>query len=467
MNEVTGPGQDALAGRSGTPSSPIALFTIVVLGAAMGNLSQTGLNAILTLLASDFGIGVDVAQWLTNIYVLSLGVSVTLSSHLSRRLGMRAFTILGLALFIAGCAVSAVAPNLAVILLGRVLQAFSTGFLMPQSQSIAMSRMPAGRQGTAMGIAGVAMGFAPNIGPTIGSTIANALGWRYFFWTMCLIPVILLVIAIPALRNEEGGHETQKLDIWSFALAAVGFGGLLTGLSLASGSSAGSLVMWIPLLAGAVIVALFMRRQRRVENPLIAPEIMRSKHYVVGFWLQNLLYGSFMGITMIIPLYVQGVLGGSSIESGTVLLPGAIAALVFNPIGGILGDKIGQGRVIRIGAVVYAAGALLALTFSASTPLWLVALLQCVRGSGVSLSMGSTLTWMLSELRGRAIGDGSSFTILVRQASASFGTALMVLATEALPDLFVDQMIPFRIAFGISAAIGVALLVLALPRTRR
>ncbi len=445
------------------------LFAIVVLGAAMGNLSQTSLNALMPTLASDFGIDVDVAQWMTNIYILTLGVSVTITTYLSRRMGMRSFVSVSLTLFIAGSALSALAPNLAMMLVGRVLQGISTGFLMPTTQSIAMSRMPAGKQGTAMGIAGIAMGFAPNIGPTLGSLMSEALGWRAFFWAMGAIPLVLLMIAIPALRGEKPGRHEGGLDICSFAMSAIGFGGLLSGLSLASGSGFASPAVWIPLAAGVLVLVAFFTRQRKVDNPLVDLSIMGSRRYVTGFVLQNLLFGSFMGVTLVIPLYVQGVLGGDSVDSGSVLLPGAIAALVFNPLGGVLGDRIGKAKVIKLGAAVYAIGALAALIFEADTPLWVVTSLQCIRGIGVSLSIGSTVAWMLGELPVRTVNDGSSFTILARQASASLGTAIMVLAVTSvalLPAAAADPVLPYRIAFGISAVLGAALAVIAFARAR-
>ncbi len=448
-------------------TSSYVLFAIVVLGAAMGNLSQTSLNALMPTLASDFGISVDLAQWMTNIYILTLGIAVTITSYLTRRLGMRLFTCIALALFLAGSILSALAPGLAVMLVGRVLQGISTGFLMPLSQSIAMSRMPAGKQGTAMGIAGIAMGFAPNIGPTVGSLIAASLGWRAFFWSMGIIPLILFIIAIPALRHEERGVHNGRPDVWSFALAIIGFGGLLSGLSMASGSGFASPFTWVPLLIGALVLILFLRRQYKVANPLVHLSIMKSRRYVIGLVLQILLFGSFMGITLVIPLYVQGVLGGDSVDSGNILLPGAIVALIFNPLGGILSDKIGQVKVIKIGAVIYAVGSLLALLFDENTPLLVCAGFQCIRASGVSISIGPTLAYMLGELPRETVNDGSSFTILFRQASASFGTALMVLAVTAVGAITSDAMLPYQVSFGVSAVMGVALLILAFIGTKK
>ena len=443
----------------------VALFTILVLGAALGNLSQTALNAMMHTVIADFGLGVDVGQWLTTIYMLSLGIAVPLTSHLTKRMGMYAYTLMSLGIFVAGAFLDAVAPGFLVLVLGRVCQAVSAGFMMPVMQSVAMRSFPPERQGAVMGIAGIAMGFAPNIGPTIGSLFAQGLGWRWFFVLLAVLPAVLAIIAFFKVpRGHEAPQGEVKLELGSFVLSAIGFGGILSGLSLSSSQGLASWGVWVPLAIGAVVLFLFMRRQRHVGNPLINLDIFKSHSYKTGFWLQNLLFGSFMGITLVIPLYIQGPLGGTAVESGIVLLPGAITALIFNPLAGWVADKIGKCRVMRIAAVIYAIGALLPLMFNETTPLWTIALFQAIRGMGVSSSMGSTITWLLHELPRPIMNDGSSFTVLVRQACASLGTAVMVFViTVASSD---GGMLGYLLAFGFSGILSIIMLVMAFAGTR-
>jgi len=172
-----------------------------------------------------------------------------------------------------------------------------------------------------------------------------------------------------------------------------------------------------------------------------------------------------MGITLVIPLYIQGPLGGTVLDSGTVLLPGAIAALVFNPLSGILGDRIGKEKVIIMAAIVFAVGSLLALLFDENTPLWVVAVFQMIRGIGISSSMGCTITWMLSELGRDLVNDGSSFSVLVRQASASLGTAVMVYIVTVMLDAGLG-MLAYQAALGFSAVIAVVMLLMAFRRVK-
>lgn len=443
----------------------VALFAILVLGAATGNLSQTSLNAMLAPVIEDFGVGVDVGQWLTSIYMLALGIAVPLTTFLTKRMSMRAYTLMSLGLFVAGALVDAFAPAFWMLVLGRVLQAVSAGFMMPVMQTVAIRSFAPERQGTAMGIAGIAMGFAPNIGPTIGSLIEHAFGWRAFFMFLAAIPIVLMVVTVLKVKHSDDPPIEARLDIGSFLLSAIGFGGLLTGLTLASTNGFSSPVVLAMIAVGVVVLVVFIRRQSRVEHPLICMDIFKSRHYKAGFWMQNLLFGSFMGITLVIPLYIQGPLGGTVLDSGTVLLPGAVAALIVNPLSGILGDRIGKEKVIIGAAVVYAVGSLLALLFDESTPLWIVAVFQMVRGIGISSSMGCTITWMLGELRRDLVNDGSSFSVLVRQASASLGTAVMVYLVTLLLDAGFG-MVAYQAALGFSAVFAVVMLVLVLKSVK-
>ena len=143
------------------------LFGLATTGSALGNLSQTGLNAMLPSTMVEFGVEVDVGQWFTTGYMLMLGIAVPLATFLMRRLDDRRYLLLSFGLFAMGSLLDFVSPEFLTMLLGRILQAISVGLLIPKNQTIAMTKFPPGRQATAMGVAGIALGFAPSVGPTV------------------------------------------------------------------------------------------------------------------------------------------------------------------------------------------------------------------------------------------------------------------------------------------------------------
>lgn len=294
-------------------------------------------------------------------------------------------------------------------------------------QTIAMTRFPPGQNATAMGIAGIALGFAPNIGPLFGGLLVDSWGWRSFFWILSGIIVVLALATLAFVRKREHQMHDAHLDYLSALLSTVGFGCVLLSFSTAAYRPITDPAIWMGLVVGIACVSWFVLRQRRIKHPLIHMSIFKSHTYVVSFIAQNLLNASFMGITLILPLFIVNVAQMTPVDAGLVFLPTTILAAVFNPLAGILSDKIGPRPVIVVSAFLLVAGSGAMAFITADTPFWLITALQVVRGIGVSSIIGPLNSWGMHKLPVENMIDGSAFFTTVRQACASFGTALMML----------------------------------------
>ena len=433
----------------------IALFTIVTLGTALGNLSMTALNTMIPAVMDEFGVDVDLGQWMTTSYMLVLGIAVPLATFLARRLPERVYVLLGIALFMVGTAIDFVAPGFVTMVVGRVVQAVAVALLMPYMQTIAITRFPQGRQATAMGFAGIALGFAPNIGPTVGGAMEFAFGWRSFFLALLVVLAVLFVLACILVKQGSAGDATARFEGVSFVFSTLGFGGLLLGLSNASSFGMLSAFVWIPIVVGLLFLVLFARRQRRVDQPIMQLETFDSKPFRWTIVALLFMFASFMGVTLVIPLYVQNLCGGTSREAGMVLLPATFVALVMNPVAGILADKFGMKPVVRAASAVLVLGSALWIFIDENTPLWLMMTYQSVRAMGVSSLIGPIQTFCLNTVEKRFVSDASSTTVLSRQVGSALGTSAMVFIVVAtLP--FVGEgglapAIPYVLSFAFSA----------------
>lgn len=446
------------------------LFAIVVLATALGSMTQTVMNSMLGGVGATFGIGPDVGQWLTTIYMLVLGITVPVVTFLSHKLSTKNLTFLALGIFLIGAAVSWIAPTFEVLLAGRVLQAIGSGITLPLLQAIAMTKFPPGQNATAMGIAGIAMGFAPNIGPLVGGALVDTTGWRSFFVLLAVALVVLVVATALFVRSEQAPARPASLDVPSFALSTIGFGGLLLAFSNASMMPIGSPAVWGSALGGAACLIAFVQRQKRIGNPLINMGIFQSSRYRISFMAQNVLFASYMGITLIAPLFVQNLQGGSALEAGIVFIPATIFALFVNPLAGILADKVGVRPVVLVASLFLATGAIMMAFLDASSPLWLITFMQTVRGIGVSALIGPLNSWGMSKLPHEVMMDGSAFIACCRQACASLGTAVMMLIismglSAAAAGAFVPA-VAYQLAFGFSALCSVGMLAIALWKVR-
>lgn len=456
--------QEARRDRVG--SYVIIPVVIIILGSALGNLSQTAMNAMFGGIAADFNVDMALGQWVTTLYMLVIGITVPVVTYLMRRFSLRGLIVFSLGLFLVGCGIDLIASEFWILLLGRALQAVSAGILMPMMMSVIMVSFPPNKRATVMGIGGIAMGFAPNIGPTVGGYLITAAGWRSLFVILAAIMVVLIIAALVLIKPGPKIERRASLDIISLVLSALGFGFLLLGFSNASDTGSTFISIWVPIIVGTLALVLFIRRQRRIDDPLISMDIFTSKKYVIGFWASNFLYASFMGITLIVPLFIENVWGGSALEAGMALLPGTIAALFVNPLAGYLTDKLHARPVVLFFGACLAIGSVSMAFIDANTPFWAILVLQGVRACGVSGLISPLTSWSMEDLPGDLMTDASSFSTAVRQAVASMGTALMVLAITFGSQLFASATIGFQLALGLSGFFALLLFAIVLARVR-
>ncbi len=442
-------------------ANTIIFIVILILGSCFGNLSQTALNAMFTGIAADFDVDVELGQWVTTIYMLVLGITVPVVTFLMKRFSAKDIVLGALSLLVLGSTLDLFAWDFTSLIIGRVMQAISAGVTMPMMMTEIMISFPEGKQATVMGIAGIAMGFAPNIGPTIGGWLIGVAGWRSFFFLLSIASIILFLCALAFVKVASKKNEEAKFEALSFMLSAIGFGGLLLGFSNASSYSLVSPFVWLPLLVGAIALALFVYRQKHVENPLINLTIFSSRRFRVSFWAGNFLFASYMGITLILPLFIEGLWGGSALEAGLALLPGTFAAFFINPIAGYLTDKIGARPVIVIASCFLFAGATSMSFVNETSPFWLIVCMQGLRAIGVSGLISPLTSWGMANLPHEIMGDASSFSTATRQACASMGTALMVFAVTVIPDLGFTELFGYQMAFALSALFAFLMLMSA------
>lgn len=447
-----------------------ALFTLLVLGSAIGNLSQTGINALLGSAMAELGVDMHLGQWLSTGYMLVMGVTVPLATYLYEKLSSKAYVLLSYALFTLGSLIDVFAPNFGLMLLGRIVQAIAVGLFYPSLQNVAMTRFPPGYQATAMGIAGIALGFAPNVGPIFGGLLDTLFGWRSFSLVLFVMSAILLVLTIFLVRNEVSTGADLRFERLSFIYSVLGFGGLLLGFSQVSNYGFLSLWVWIPVVLGVVFLVLFVRRQKTLVEPLMNLDIFRSATFVSGLIAVSLLFGSFMGVTLVIPQYVQNVLSGTSLQAGLVMFPTVLTAIWINPLAGVLSDKTSPRSVCIVFGVILCIGAIGSIVCLGTDDLIPLTVLQTIRAMGVSGLIGPLMAYLLSGLKGPLIPHGSSASVVIRQIAGTFGAAFMVLCMTVFQPPAITGVLPapfpYEMAFVISALMAIGSFIVILWKVK-
>src|SRR5699024_6578374 len=321
MSDATQPGEGAP-----TPMNRKILMTVLISGAFVIILHQTLRNPALPAFMADFGITASAAQWVTTSFMLVNGIMIPVTAFLIRKFTTRALFLTAIGLFIVGTIICASAPVYPALLLGRVVQAASGGLIIPLMQTILFAVYPRDERGTAMGTFGLVISFAPAIGPSLSGWVVDHLPWQTLFYMMLPIAGFSFVVAYFMLRNVTERSD-PRLDVLSVILSSFGFGGLLFGFGSAGESGWTSAPVLGPLIVGAVALIWFIVRQLRLDEPLLELRVLKQPVFALNTLLGVFVFIAMIGGMLIIPMYMQTMRDFTALESGLVLLPGAVVKI--------------------------------------------------------------------------------------------------------------------------------------------
>ena len=408
----------------GLAKNQLQMIVVLLAGAFVAVLNATLLTPALPTIMADMGIASTTVQWLTSGYALTEAVIIPLAAYLMGRFSTRRLFIGGMTLFAAGSLVSAVAPVFPLLLLGRVMQACATGFVMPMVFSVILLVIPRERRGSAMGIIGLVIGFAPTIGPSLSGVLVDTVGWRAIFVIVAAVAAIIVACAAKMLK-PYGEFRRSRFDLLSVVLSTCGLICLLYGLSSVSSSTNLGFTVGL-IVAGIALVGLYAYRQLNLAEPMLRVDILKTVNYRTVVIVIALFQAALIGMETVMPLYIQGVLGQSATVSGLTLLPGALIGAFTGMLAGRLFDKFGVRVPVLIGAAVVLCGVLGLTQFRADSPVLLVSVMYAVLAIGIQFTMTPVNTWGVNSLPNEAIQHAQSTSNTINQVAASFGTALLV-----------------------------------------
>ena len=443
------------------------ILALMVTGTLFGGLLQNAVNTVLPAIMAQTGVSVGTSQWLVTVFQLCLGVVIPLVAFLVRRFSVKWLFIFSMGLFTAGTLLISVTTSFEAMFVGRVLEGIGTGIMFPLIQVAVFQNYPRDRWGTIMGICGLAFGFAPNIGPTIAGICTQYWGWSSMFWGVTAASGVITLVMVAVLPHDTPRDEPRALDWPSVTLSTLGFGGVLLGFTNATDAGFVSLACLLPLGIGAASIAVFLVRQHQIANPLWDLDAFRDCDFAVGTVMICLLFSAFVAVTLVLPLGLQEVQGFNALQAGMALLPGTVAALIMNPLSGILMDRIGVRPVICFGSILLLAGTIPMLQLGEMNDLAIIMLLQGIRTFGVSSLIQPIGTWSVRSLAPSLVADGTSISNTLRQVAAALGTSVSVMLMAIGATAGTVSALGVDIAIAFSAVCSVVLLVLAFAFVRQ
>ncbi|MGI6008011.1 MAG: DHA2 family efflux MFS transporter permease subunit [Ruminococcus sp.] len=399
-------------------------LNLVVSGIASSTLS-TAMTTALPNLVEYFGVSTSIGQWVTSGYSLAMGMIMPLTAFLITRFPTKKLYMTGIGSFIMGLLLSIFAGNFGIMMVGRVLQACGNGVLMSAAQVVILTVYPPEKKGTMMGTYGLATTAAPIIAPTVAGLMIDAFGWKSIFWLVLVIMAVSFVISGFVFDNVLE-IQNKKFDFLSFAESIFAFGGITLGVGNISSFGLLSVQAGLPLLVGVIVCVFFIIRQCSLEKPFLDVKILGNKNYAVSVVSSMVLYLVMMGSSVMMPLYVQSVMGYSAVVSGLVTLPGSLATAVVSPFAGRLYDKMGIKKIFVAGSAALVVSNIGMTFVTLDTPLWLAAVLNVIRNISIGSLMMPLLTWGTSNVDARKVADASSLLTSFRTIAGSIGSAVFV-----------------------------------------
>ncbi len=403
----------------------IPLMIALLSGAFVAILNQTLLGTALPFIMADLNIEPNLGQWLQSIFMLVNGIMIPITAFLIERFTTRGLFLTAMGLFAFGSLMCAIAPSFEVLLAGRVFQAAGAGIIMPLMQTILFLIYPVNKRGKAMGYFGLIIAFAPAIGPTLSGYLVENHHWSILFYIVLPIAIFDIIVAYFILKNITK-QTYPKVHIPSIILSTLGFGGLLYGFSVAGDIGWLATETIVAIVVGGITLTIFIIMQLRMETPILEFRIFKYRTFTIATAIGMVSFMSMIGAAIILPIFMQDMLGFSPLESGLMLMPGAILMGLMNPITGTLFDKFGARWLLIIGSLGLMLTTLLFTNLDESTSFLYMTVSNTLRMLSISMIMMPSTTAGLNVLPEKYLPHGTAMNNTFRQMSGAVGTALLV-----------------------------------------
>lgn len=444
-------------------NSPMQLIILFIIAASLVTIAQSIITTGVVYLMSDFSVSSTQAQWSYSVFLLVVGVMIPLSAYISRRFNAKTIFFFSLSIFLLGSIICYFSTSLIILIIGRILQGIGNGIIMPYVQILLLRTIPEEKWQTYMGLYGLVIAIAPVLGSFIGGFVITIYGWRELFSFFTVATIIILVLGIIFVKDNTPS-EDYPLDYLSVVLSVIGCSGVMLGFTNVADYGFTHYLVILPIIIGIMALILFVKRQLKLEKPLINLTILKNKYFLVGTTFICILFACLNGCTALIPIFIQGVAYNSAIISASVMLPGGLLIIVFNIVGPLLTNRIGIKKVLIMGCILSIIGYVTMMFYTSDSSFEFMTITQSIRYIGVGLALMPATTWTLTMVSDK-VEDGTAVNNTLRQISAAIGSSIVVVIVAVLAGGAIDHNTSSVVAFNQTSLILLLLHVVMLILT--
>ena len=398
-------------------------YAYIILTSTLGSFAMAyasnGLSVILPTLANVFGISNILENWIVFSYLLVLSVAGVPLGKICGKYGLKRSFKYGLIIFSIGSLISALSFNIALMILGRVIQAVGATMVFVTNVSMITAEIPASNRGRALGInvTGVYLGIT--ISPTISGILTNNLSWRFVF----IITIILALISYYLLSkiDNEWIMENDKLDKVGSVIYVIAIGLLLYGFTILN-----TILGVVLVLLGLVLLILFARYELKIPNPVYEMRLFRNINYTTANLVALIAYLTTYVVSYVLNYHFQYILGLDAQTSGLILISTPVMMLLIAAQAGKLSDKINPGKLQLLGVslITIAIGILSQISYT--TPIYIIIVAMILQGIGHGFFSTPNNNIILSNVDNKKdIPTASASVATVRNLGQSFSLGIL------------------------------------------
>jgi len=404
----------------------LALVT-TILASSLAFIDGSVVNVGLPAIGVTFRANSSELQWVINAYLLPLSALLLLGGAAGDRFGRVRLLVVGTTLFGAASLACAMAPNMALLLLGRGLQGVGSALLMPNSLAILGASFAGEARGRAIGIWAAMGAVMAAMGPVLGGWLIDTLGWRAIFLINLPLAAGAILLALLFVKDARRKSDAPALDLSGGFLATAGLGALTWGLTIGSGHRGWTLTAFLATAAGVILMLGFLAVERTKGGRAMMPLVLFSSSSFIGLTLLTfLLYGALGALLVLLPYVLIQSAGYSGTEAGAALLPFAVILALTSPMMGALAGRIGARIPLSLGPMLVAAGFLLVLRIGPQARYWTQVLPAIVvMAIGMAGAVAPLTTAVLGSVDGEHTGSASGLNSAVARTGGLVATALL------------------------------------------
>jgi len=408
---------------NGTSRGLIA-FT-VMLPTLIEIIDTSVVNVSLDHIRGSLSAGYDEATWTITAYLVSNAIVIPMAGWLARLIGRKNYQIASIGLFTFSSFMCGSSWSLGSLIFFRILQGIGGGGLVPISQSILLESFPQEKHGQAMAIFGLGTIFGPIAGPILGGWITDTASWRWIFYINIPIGILAIIMNIIVIKDPPYmQRQKMKIDYWGLFFLSVGLGSLQFVLDKGEREDwfGSNLIVLISILSAVSLIFLVINEYYS-EQPIVNLKLLKDRTFTSGVALLFCVYLNLFGSIVLIPSYLQMLMGYTSFYAGLVLGPGGIATMIAMQTAGRLVSKVNPKRILAVGISICAFSTFMMSRFNLTADFWTFVWPRVILGLGIGLTFIPLTTMTLSHIPREHMTEASSLYNLLRNLGGSVGIA--------------------------------------------